>query len=411
MLTNTRETYGSVARGLHWLTALLILALIPTGLVANGMPFATSGEMMAKAQLFSIHKTLGVVLFAVAVLRILWAVVQPRPAALHPDRRLEDFAARVAHWLLYGSLVLVPLTGWVSHAASEGFAPILLPIPQNLPFVPESTEVYRVAAALHIIFERVLFVTLLLHIAGALKHHLWDRDTTLARMVTGRAGTVPVAGPRRSAAPVAAAVAVWVAAVGTGAGLGLFADHDAAPQAVAAEAPAAAPATATAPTTGNWTVEEGTLGITVRQLGQEVSGSFARWTADITFDPDPAAMDPGRVAVEIDVGSLTLGQVTAQALGTDFFDAATHPAARFEAAIQRAPDGLYVAEGTLTLKGATVPVRLSFALDIEGDVARMTGDVRLDRRDFAIGTQMPDEATVGFPVDVAVTLTARRVAD
>jgi len=409
MLTNTRETYGSVARGLHWLTALLILALIPTGIVANGMPAGTSEELLAKAQLFSVHKTLGVVLFAVAVARILWAVTQPRPAALHPDRRWEDFAAKVAHWLLYGSLVLVPLTGWVSHAASEGFAPILLPIPQNLPFVPESTDVYRTAAALHIIFERVLVVVLLLHVAAALKHHFWDRDATLARMVTGRAGLVPVAEPRRSAVPVAVAVGVWLAAIGTGAGLGLFADHRAAPQAVAAEAPSEAPAAAAA--TGNWVVEDGTLGITVRQLGQEVRGSFARWTADIAFDPDPAAMDPGRVAVEIDIGSLTLGQVTAQALGADFFDAATHPVARFEAEIRRAPDDLYVAEGALTLKGATVPVRLGFALEIDGDVARMTGETQLDRRDFAIGTQMGDEATVGFPVDVDVTLTARRVAD
>jgi polyisoprenoid-binding protein YceI len=220
---------------------------------------------------------------------------------------------------------------------------------------------------------------------------------------------VPVAPPRQAVLPVAVAVVVWLGAIGAGAGLGLFAGHDAAPQAAAAEAPPAAPTTATA--TGNWVVEEGTLGITVRQLGQEVKGSFARWTADIAFDPDPAAMDPGTVTVEIDVGSLTLGQVTAQALGTDFFDATTHPAARFEAAIRRVPDGLFVAEGTLTLKGATVPVRLSFALDIDGDVAQMTGETQLDRRDFAIGAQMADEATVGFPVDVDVTLTARRVVD
>ena len=223
MRTNTRETYGSVARGLHWLTALLILALIPTGIVANGMPAGTSDELLAKAQLFSVHKTLGVVLFAVAVLRILWAVTQPRPAALHPERRWEDLAARVAHWLLYGSLVLVPLTGWVSHAASEGFAPILLPIPQNLPFVPESTDVYRTAAALHIIFERVLVVVLVLHVAAALKHHLWDRDATLTRMVSGRAGVVPMAAARRSALPLVVAVAVWLGAIGAGAGLGLFA--------------------------------------------------------------------------------------------------------------------------------------------------------------------------------------------
>ena len=70
MLSNTATRYGTVAKSLHWLTALLILALIPIGIVANGLPHDTSAELAAKARLFSIHKTLGVTLFSVALLRI-----------------------------------------------------------------------------------------------------------------------------------------------------------------------------------------------------------------------------------------------------------------------------------------------------------------------------------------------------
>ena len=184
-IANSSTRYGAVAKTFHWLTALLILTLIPTGIIANGMPFDAPEELARKAQLFSVHKTLGVVLFTVAVLRILWAFTQPKPVPLHPENKLLCFLADTAHWLLYGSLILVPLSGWVHHAATEGFAPILLPIGQDLPFVPKSETVAGISASLHIIFERVLVVSLFLHIAGALKHHFVDRDATLRRMWFG----------------------------------------------------------------------------------------------------------------------------------------------------------------------------------------------------------------------------------
>ncbi|MBL9058949.1 MAG: cytochrome b/b6 domain-containing protein, partial [Mangrovicoccus sp.] len=86
---NSAVTYGSVAKAFHWLTALLILTLFPLGLIANDWPHDSSAELATKATLFSIHKTLGVTVFFVALLRILWALTQPKPGALHPDRRLE----------------------------------------------------------------------------------------------------------------------------------------------------------------------------------------------------------------------------------------------------------------------------------------------------------------------------------
>jgi cytochrome b561/polyisoprenoid-binding protein YceI len=408
MLSNSANSYGSLARTLHWLTALLILALIPTGIIANGLPAETSDDLLAKARLFSVHKTLGVTLFAVAVLRIGWALVQPRPAELHPDRRWETFAARTVHWLLYGSLVLVPLAGWVAHAATTGFAPILWPLGQDLPFVPKSDVLYHSAASLHIVFERVLVIALALHLAGALKHHFWDKDATLRRMLTGHVSPLPApsvpARTRAPLAPIGMALALWASAIGVGVGLGMFSHLPA----VAAVAPERDEASAPA---GNWSVEDGTLAITIRQLGQDVPGSFATWTADITFDPDPDALNPGNVRVAIDIASLSLGQVTPQALGVEFFDAATFPEAVFEADLVAMVDNAYLADGHLSLKGIRVPVTLEFRLLIDGDTAQVSGRTTLDRRDYSIGPQMNDEATLGFPVDVTVELTARRIGD
>ena len=104
---------------------------------------------------------------------------------------------------------------------------------------------------------------------------------------------------------------------------------------------------------------------------------------------------------------MTLGTVTQQAMGADHFDAANHPTASFAAEIREAEAG-YVADGTLTLKGNTAPVTLPFDLTLDGDTAQVTGTTTLDRRDFNIGESLKDEASLGFPVEVTVELTATR---
>ncbi|MBS8271498.1 cytochrome, partial [Halomonas litopenaei] len=127
------QTYGTVTKTFHWLTALLIITIVPLGVVAYNLPYETNEQLALKALLFSYHKTLGVIVFAVALARIVWAFTQTKPAPLHPERKSETWLAETVHWLLYISLVAVPLTGWIHHAATEGFAPILLPISQDLP--------------------------------------------------------------------------------------------------------------------------------------------------------------------------------------------------------------------------------------------------------------------------------------
>jgi cytochrome b561/polyisoprenoid-binding protein YceI len=391
---NTPAAYGSIARTFHWLTALLILSAIALGLVADALPYGTSAELARKAQVFSLHKTLGIAAFAVAVLRILWALTQVRPTPLHPDRRLETILAEAVHWALYIALVAAPLSGWLHHAATDGFAPILWPFGQSLPLVPKDPRLAEILGALHWVFTKVLIAAVALHVAGALKHTLWDRDGTLSRMWSGRAPTAALAAPpvraSRRRAPAVAALALWAAALGVGLIVGR-----------GSEAPAAVPLDRIA---GEWTVTEGTLAFSVRQMGADVEGQFAGWTAAIAFAPETGT---GEVTVTIAIGSLTLGSVTGQALGPDFFASDRHPTATFRATIR--PEGTrHVADGTLTLKGVTMPVTLPFDLALDGDTARMSGTVTLDRRDFGIGAALGDESQLGFAVSVSPSLTAVR---
>jgi len=223
-LSNSNRSFGSVTKTFHWLTALLIITIIPIGLIANDLAqdirnpdIASDVEDFTRAfWLFSLHKTLGVTIFFVALARIIWAFTQPRPGLLNGTNRPEAFAAQTVHWLLYGALVLVPLTGWITHAATSGFAPIRWPFGQSLPFVPKNADLAALFASLHITLQRVMFVALALHILGALKHHFVNGDATLRRMLPGNLKTPAPPAQHFNLWPVLAALIVWGAAITIG---------------------------------------------------------------------------------------------------------------------------------------------------------------------------------------------------
>ncbi|MEM1351531.1 MAG: cytochrome b/b6 domain-containing protein [Pseudomonadota bacterium] len=394
-LANTALMYGSVTKTFHWLTALLIVTLIPLGIFANDLPYDTSGELARKAWYFSLHKTLGVFVFFVALARIFWALTQPKPVPLHPERRAETFLAATVHWLLYGSLLLVPLSGWIHHASTSGFAPIWWPFGQNLPLVPKSESLAATTAGLHIVFERVLAVSIFLHFAGALKHHFIDKDVTLLRMLPGKPTVPQTESAEGIVLPLVSALVIWSASLAGGSVLGIYQSHDSSVQAAALEA-----------VESDWIVEEGALDITVTQLGSPVTGTFAEWTAAIRFDETVESGPAGSVEVVVSIGSLTLGSVTSQAMGPDFFNVDAFPTATFAAEIERGPDG-YTATGTLTVKDQTMPLTLPFNLETEDGLATMSGSTAVNRMDYNVGTSQSDESSLGFTVDISVQLTAR----
>lgn len=392
-IANTAAQYGTVTKTFHWLTALLILTAFPLGVVANNLPYGTGEELAFKAQLFSVHKTVGIAAFVVASLRILWALSQPKPGGLHPDRPAETFLAELVHWSLYAAMVVVPLSGWLHHAATEGFAPILWPLGQGLPLVPKSAFVAEVFAEIHFVFTKVLALSIFLHVAGALKHVFVDRDQTLARMWFGKT-RVEVAPHMASRTPMIAAAAIYAVGLAGSVALATGEGHE-------------TPSVALAEVASDWQVTEGTIAITVDQLGSKVAGSFADWTAAISFQDEALDGSHGTAEVTIAVGSLTLGSVTTQALGAGFFEAEAFPTAVFTADLLSGEAG-YVAEGSLTIKDLSVPVTMPFELALEGDTAQMTAALTLDRRPFEIGMQYQPSDGLGWEVEVAISLNATR---
>ncbi|MGC1487066.1 MAG: YceI family protein, partial [Albidovulum sp.] len=302
--------------------------------------------------------------------------------------RAEALLAELVHWSLYGAMVIMPLSGWIWHAASSGGAPILWPLGQSLPLIPKNDSLANLAKQIHILAHFVLFATIGLHVLGAVKHALIDRDATMARMVSGKSVTVP---PQiHSPLPKLGAVAGWAFVFAV-------AYATAEPPKIAQTAPQTA-------TAGNWAVTEGSLSITFAQLGQSLTGSFGEFHADISY---AEAAKTGAVTVTIPVTSLGLGSVTKQAMTPEFLAPTAHPNATFKADILE-KDGQLIAAGTLGLRGKEMPVTLPFSLTIDGDIAQMRGQTTVDRRDFDIGPNYADEKTVGFAVTIDAALTAQR---
>ena len=407
-LTNTNSRYGAIAKTFHWLIALGIVSMIPLGYVAHEMsqellsPTSDFDEAMVSriAFLFSVHKTIGVGLFFLALARIAWAASQPKPGQLNADRPAEAFAAELVHWVLYGAMVFVPLSGWLHHASTSGFAPIWWPFGQSLPFVPKSEMLAHLFSVFHWAGIVVLVGALILHFGGALKHHLIDRDATLNRMLPGRYNGSELPEPRHTRLPFYAALSIWAAAVLIAANFGLRANPGSNVLPNSPELSAVA---------SDWQVQDGTLTIGIIQMGNTVQGQFSDWTAQISFEDRPDPGPAGNVSVAIAIGSLTLGTVKDQAMGPDFFDQERFPTAEFSADIIKTDTG-YVATGPLTIRDQSVPVTLTFDLQITDGTAQMTGQARVDRLDFGIGSSMPDDSSLGFAVTIDVELTAVRSA-
>lgn len=208
-----RHGYSVPARLLHWCTALAVFGLLALGLWMTGLPADTEADISRIFRTYSIHKTIGVAVLALGLVRLLRAIAAPAPGPLHPERQVEAFAARTTHWTLRIGLVALPLTGLAHHAAAPGFAPILWPFGQHVPGIPDDEALALAFRAAHRAAGWLLMGAIALHLLGTAKHVLLDRDATLSRMTTG-AG--PVADPdRRAAFAVTAAFSLWAAVLTT----------------------------------------------------------------------------------------------------------------------------------------------------------------------------------------------------
>lgn len=168
---------------MHWLVAVLVFAQIGLGWAAVSWRLSP-----AKLDLFVWHKSVGVLILALTLLRLAWRLANPTPALPSDMTMLERHAARASHLLIYLLLVLMPLTGWIVSSAANVPFRIFWLVP--LPAIVEPDKPTADAAALaHLVLFVVFAVLLSIHVAAALRHHFVARNDVLTRMLRGTGGS------------------------------------------------------------------------------------------------------------------------------------------------------------------------------------------------------------------------------
>ena len=180
MLGNSPTRYGLPARILHWSVAALVLFLIWLGWWMVELSYYDSWYYASRQW----HEALGILVWAMGLMFAAGHLVNRPPASL-PLTGWERRASWAAHKLLYLSLLVLPVTGYLI-ATADGNGMELFGL-VTLPSLFGKSESVRIAATtIHTFGSYGLLALVFIHASGALKHHLLDRDRTLMRMIRGR---------------------------------------------------------------------------------------------------------------------------------------------------------------------------------------------------------------------------------
>jgi cytochrome b561 len=178
--TNHGSAWGATAKFFHWLVAALIFAQYALGWMAASWRLSPT-----KLNLFVWHKSFGMLVLALVLLRLLWRLTRPAPALPEHTPDWERAVARISHALLYVLMLAIPFSGWIINSAAGVPFKIFWQIPLPAIVAPDKHNA-ELAALAHGVLLAVLAALLILHVAAALRHHFVKRNDVLARMLPGR---------------------------------------------------------------------------------------------------------------------------------------------------------------------------------------------------------------------------------
>lgn len=181
MTTSTPTRYGTVAIILHWLIGFSIVGLLIVGKYMHGLP----NDDPNKFALYQMHKSFGISVLVLTVVRIVWRLTHPVPALPAGMPAWQRWGAHLSHFGLYALMLAIPLSGWAVASSSPYGIPTVLFGVVELPHLPtgndeDTNEFFEEA---HELLGNLMILLLIVHVAAALKHHFVDKDTVLTRML------------------------------------------------------------------------------------------------------------------------------------------------------------------------------------------------------------------------------------
>lgn len=179
-MKNPPDRWGAVSQVLHWVIVLLIAAIATLGLLMVEMPNTPD-----KVGWYALHKSLGLTLLALVLLRIGWRLRAGAPLPLQGTPRWQSRTAAVTHLALYALMLAMPLSGWLFNSAAgyplQWFGLVNLPA-----IASEHPDLRELAGEIHEAGFWVLLALVIVHAAAAFYHHLFLHDATLTRMLPRR---------------------------------------------------------------------------------------------------------------------------------------------------------------------------------------------------------------------------------
>jgi cytochrome b561 len=172
------EPYSSTARTFHWLTAALVATQVPLGVYMVYRGEATKFDATT-GTLYDTHKLLGVTIFAIVLLRLLYRLARGAPGHEPTIEPWQRVVSRINHWLLYLFLLLVPIGGYLGVSYYGAAAPFGIQLPV---FVEKNEDLAKAVFNLHRLGALILLALVTLHVTAALYHHFIRKDNVLRRM-------------------------------------------------------------------------------------------------------------------------------------------------------------------------------------------------------------------------------------
>lgn len=176
---NGPDSFGLISRILHWGMAILVLVMLALGLRISSME-----PGLANLWLYALHKTLGMTVLALVLIRLVWHAVSPPPAPKGTPGTWEIRAAKAGHGALYALMIAIPVSGWIASSATG--IDVMFADRWVLPAIAPVSEMWEARGfAAHGILTKLLFGLVTLHGLAALKREM-DGDGTLTRMLRGK---------------------------------------------------------------------------------------------------------------------------------------------------------------------------------------------------------------------------------
>ncbi|HKR35896.1 MAG TPA: cytochrome b [Steroidobacteraceae bacterium] len=175
-LKNTLTRYGAVAQLFHWAIVALVITQFVLARRAEGL------SPVAKIGVLATHKSVGITILGLALLRLTWRLLNPVPPLPAGTPRWQDRAAHVSHFLLYALLFITPVLGWLMSSA-RNFSVSWFGLVQLPDFIAPNRATYETLHEAHEIMAYSLASIAIVHAAAALKHHFFDRNDVLRRML------------------------------------------------------------------------------------------------------------------------------------------------------------------------------------------------------------------------------------